>query len=457
MARRRLQLSRRSFLRGVCGGAAVTLALPALEAMFDANGAMYANGDPIPKRFGVFFWGNGIKRDRWIPERDGVGSAWDLSPQLLPLGPNKDYLTVITGHDIKTRNLRGHHAGTVGIMSGTELEPRDPGGANYASTFKNKSIDQHVADTLPGGTYKSLEVGVDERVSRSEGTTLAYLSHNGPDSFNPQEYDPRKVFDRLFGDQFAEPGDIIEVDPELAVRRNVLDAVLADARELQAKVGMADRLRIEEHMSNLSDLQVRLQAIEDATPPKPGVCKRPGEPNDGGTRTAEMQRRRSRLMSDLIAMACACDLTRVWTNLFSGSVSGTAYWSVDSTSFHNLTHNEPGAQPKVHQIVVFIMEEFNYLLQKLRDTPEGDSNLLDHHVILASSDLSDGRAHDLKDYPILLAGKGGGTLRGDIHYRRDGGNASDALLTALRAMGMQDTSYGAQGGYTERVISSILT
>lgn len=454
---RRLNLSRRSFLRGVIGGSTVGLALPALEAMFNDSGNLYANGAAIPKRFGVFFWGNGIKRDRWIPSNSGQGGSWSLSPSLMPLAAHKEYLSLVTGHNVKTRNLRGHHAGTVGILSGTELEPRDPMGAGYASTFKTQSIDQFIADRIGSATtYKSIEVGVDERVSKSEGTTLHYLSHNGPDSFNPQEYDPAKVFNRLFGPHFNEPGDVIDVDPELAVRRYILDAVLEDARALSRKLGNTDRARLEQHMDNIDNIHRRLQAMEDATPPTSNTCSRPMTPNDEGTRTAEFQQRRSRLMADLLVMTTACDLTRVWSNIFSGSVSGTAIWDVDSTSIHSLTHDEGGNQPKVQQIVEFIMGEFGYILQRLKETSEGDGNLLDHHVILATSDLSDGKRHDLGDYPILIAGKGGGSLKGDYHYRQTGANASNALLTILRAMGINETSYGAQGGYTNTFIPDLL-
>lgn len=452
----RFKLNRRRFLRGTLHGAVASIGLPVLEAMLDVNGEAFADGTPIPKRFGVFFWGNGIVPERWHPSGTGHGSSWSLSEELAPLAPNKEYLSVVTRANIKTRNLRGHHAGTVGIMSGTDLEPRNPGNANYASTFKRQSVDQLVAPHLRGDApYKSLEVGVDERVTTSEGTTLNFLSHNGPDSPNPQEYRPNVVFDRLFGNGFVAPGGEVNPDPTLKVRRHILDAVKDDAEALRNKLGQNDRQRLEQHLQGISELQSRIQAIEDATPPDPGVCQIPPAPNDQGTHNMELQRQRNRTMAQLIAMGMACDRVRVWTNLFSGSVSGSYFSGIDSDTFHNLTHNG-NAQDKVHHIVVFIMECFNDLLNELKAMPEGDGNMLDHTAILASSDVSRGLAHNLEDYPILIAGKAGGGLRGNVHHNHNGGNASDAVLTILRALGAPINEFGEGGGYSNRIISELL-
>ena len=163
-------------------------------------------------------------------------------------------------------------------------------------------------------------------------------------------------------------------------------------------------------------------------------------------------------MADLLAMALACDQTRVWSNMFSGSVAGTNIHAVDSTSVHSLTHDEPGNQPKVHQSVVFIMEELAYLLDVMRNTPEGEGNLLDHSVIMATSDLANGKRHTNTNYPILVCGKGGGTLKGNYHHRAQGQpNSSQVLLSLMHAMGIESNSFGHEGGYTDRWISEILT
>jgi len=450
-------LDRRTFLRGALGGAVASIALPTMEIMLNTNGTAYANGAPIPKRFGVYFWGNGVVPSRWLPS--GTGTGWNPSEELRPLidAGLRDYINVISGHDIKTGNPRGHHAGTVGILSGAPLIPQDPGNAGYASTFSKPSIDQVVASHVSQGTrFRSLEFGIDPRVTTVEGTTLRYLSHNGPDNANPPEYSPHALFNRLFGDGFSDPNNTEpQVDPRLAIRRNILDAVKEDANRLHKKLGANDRVRLEQHLDGIQALQDRLRTIENAPPP-PSSCSMPVNPGEIGSDTQARQRERSRAMSDLLAMALACDATRVWSNLFNGSVSGTYFWNVDSSnSFHQLTHDEPGNQPKVHQIVMFIMEEFAYLLNALKNTPQGDGNLLDHSVILASSDTNSGQRHNIDDYPIVVAGKGGGALRTGHHVRGLGANTSRVLLTCLKAMNCPHTTFGEAGGMTDRGISEI--
>ena len=145
-------------------------------------------------------------------------------------------------------------------------------------------------------------------------------------------------------------------------------------------------------------------------------------------------------MSDLLAMTYACDLTRIASVHFSGSFGFTRYWQADATittGHHDLTHNEGGDQPLVQKSTVFIMQQLNYLLLKLRATPDVDGrSILDNIVLLASSDVSDGKAHSIKDYPIVVAGGGSGYLRNPgVHYASRGENTSNVLLTVMRAAG----------------------
>lgn len=446
-------LPRRTLLRGLVGGAAVALALPPLEAMMNGNGVAYADDTPLPKRFGVFFWGNGVKVDRWLPS--GTGEGYGLSPSLAPFAEVRDYVSVVSGMRILTGNERGHHAGTVGILSGAPMIPQDPGGAPYASTFSAPSIDQVVAERLTAiepTRYRSLEVGVTAQVVRGEGTTLHYLSHNGPDNANPPSYSPREVFDRIFADGFADPSG--EPDPRLRLRRSILDAVMGDARQLQSRVGASDRVRIEQHLDSVRALERQVQILEEAPLPL-AACEVPGQPP---TFENTQYREISRTMADLLAMALACDQTRVFSNMFSGSVSLAVYRSLSqTTNHHSLTHDEPGDQPQVQAITEYTMEELAYLLSALRAVPEGDGNLLDNCAILASSDVSDGRAHTITEYPILVCGGGGGALRTPgVHVRREGDNTSKVLLTLLRAMDLPFDEFGVGGGRVNEVVSELL-
>lgn len=445
--------NRRQLLRGIMGGAAVSVALPLLDGMLNTSGTAFAEGTPLPKRFGIFFWGNGVRLDRWNPAATGAGYA--LSPALLPLAGVKDYVSVVSGMNIKTGNQRGHHAGCVGILSGAPMIPQDPMGAGYASTFSDKSVDQYIAAQIGKTTrYKSLEIAISRSIVTGEGTTLRYLSHNGPDSANPPEFDPKKLFERVFGVGFEDPEVKRREDLKVGLRRSVLDAVWQDAKALQARVGAADRSRLDAHMSGIRALEERLAQL----PPSVGACTKPTAPGSYPTDAGkEPLAERMRAFSDLLALVMACDQTRVFSIQFSGSVGGTVFWQVGATDgHHNLSHDEPGTQPILQKTTVFTMEQLNYLLTKLKDTPEGTGNLLDRTAILCSSDTAHGREHTITDYPILVCGKAGGALKGGVHYRSTTGeNASTVLHTLVRSMDIPITTYGKGGGQVSSGVKAI--
>jgi hypothetical protein len=450
----RHRLSRRTLLRGTLGGIAISIGLPPLEAMLDAHGTAHADGSALPKRLGVFFWGNGVKLDRWVPKT--VGAGFEPSPELEPLRGLRDHVSVVSGMDLKTGNERGHHAGCVGILSGAAMVSQPHPSSMYASTFSQPSIDQVAAAVLGKSTrFGSLELGISRRVVNVEGTTLNFLSHKGPDSPNPPEYDPLKLFDRLFGaDSMSGVGAPTLVSQRL--RKSVLDAVAADVQALQSRVGTRDKTRLAQHLDNIREIEKRLEpgvSVAETT------CAVPARPTQiAETKGREPIAERMRAMSDLLAMALACDHTRVFSVMFSGSVGGTVFAQVGADQGHHaLTHDEPGDQPLVHKTTVFTMEQFAVLLNALRAIPEGNGTLLDNCAILASSDCADGREHSIKDYPILVAGRGGGALRGGVHYRSNGENTSEVLLSVLRAAGLPLSEFGQGGGAVTRGCSAIET
>ena len=447
-----IKIDRRAVLRGTLAGAAVSLALPPLEAMFNANGTAYAQGAPLPRRLGVFHWGGGVKHDRWNPTATGPDYA--LSPELAPLQAVKEHVSVVSGMSVKTGSLQGHHSGAVGILSGCPMVTQPANGAPFRSTFSAPSIDQ-VAAAVIGKTskFKSLEVGISKRINGGEGTTLQYLSHNGPDNPNPPEYDPIKLYDRIFGSGFTPPGGM--TDATLALRKSVLDGVLADMNRLRAQVGAADRMRLDQHTENVRSIENRLIGM-GTTPPS---CRLPAKPTAiSSPSNKEALEELTKVMSDLIAMAFACDQTRVFSMNYSGPTNGTLFWQVNATSGHHaLTHDEPGDQPLVHACTVFTMQCFAGLLQALKNIPEGAGNVLDNTVIIASSDVSDGKLHSLTDYPVVVAGRGGGFLKyPGVHYRSaNKENTSTVLLSVLRAAGLQLTEFGAGGGLVSTSCTAI--
>jgi hypothetical protein len=434
-------MDRRTMLRGMLGGAAVSIALPPLDVFFNNSGTAYASEAAFPRRFGLFFWGNGVLPDRWVPEQ--TGTDWALSPQLAPLGDLQPHVSVISGTEVKITNIEAHDSGPAGFLSGRQ---RISDGAG--TTYAGPTIDQMVAAELGGETrFRSLEVGVQPDVRG--------LSYNGPNSHNPPETDAAVLFSRLFGAGFQLPGEEPIFDPKLALRRSVLDAVLEDAASMDKRLGAVDRARLDQHMSAVRDLELRIQRMED-DPPELAACLRPEEPQAVPDIEGRLQmRERSAVISELVAMAYACDLTRTVSMWYSDPLSDVLYPGTTG-AHHQLTHDEPGEQPQVDAIVMDIVGAYSDLVAALRNIPEGDGTVLDSCAILGTTDVSYGRTHQIDNYPILVAGSACGRLKSGIHYRSsDKENAGKVPLSILRALGLNLGSFGVGEAMTTDGLSAL--
>ncbi len=436
-----VHIGRRALLKGLVGGAAVSVGLPLLDRFLDRNGRAYASGDALPRRFGVWFWGNGVLPVRWVPPTQGA--MWQPSPTLMPLMPVRDRVTVVSGLRVMTGNERAHDSGCAGVLTGAPLLLR---GAE--STFAQPSLDQVAADEIGGlSRFRSLELAV---APRTRGQSSV-----GPDSRNPPELSPRAVFARLFGPDFVSPGDHPTVDPKIALRRSVLDGVMEDSRALAARVGAADRMRLDKHFTAVRDLELRLRRLQE-NPPMLSACSKPVEPTQDGAADEARPPLSDihRAHVDLLVMALACDQARAFSIWFSDPVSDTLFPDA-SDGHHRLTHDEPGEQPQVQRILLSIMEEFRYFVEKLSSVQEGDATLLDRCAVLATSDCSYGRQHSVDEFPILIAGNACGALKQGIHLRVEGENVSKVGLSLLRAVGVQKASFGVDAGHVTEGLSGI--
>ncbi len=438
-------ISRRSILRGMLGGVAVSVGLPPLEAMFNSNGTAYAAGGGLPLRFGLFFWGNGNLPDLWTPT--GEGSDWALSEQLEPLAAVKDLITVVSGMSLHTDNIYPHTSGSAGVLTGCNLLAYEDGRED--GTFALPSIDQLIAGHIGGETiYRSLETGV---LPGTDGN-----SYNGPNNQNPPELSPHAFYERIFGSSFREPGEEGIVDPTLALRRSVLDAVMEDINALDARVGTADKARLDQHFTGVRELELRLARLQE-DPPNLEACSRPSEP---ALEFPEVEGRHpireiNRAMVDLLVMAVACDQTRVFSHWFSDPLNNKLF--PDATmGHHSLTHDEPGDQPQVNMVTRFIMGELAYLIEQLSLVPEGDETLLDHMLLVATSETSRGQTHSFEEMPLVLAGGACGAIRQGIHHRSYAAdNASRVMLSAVRSMGISASSFGVDAGEVSDGLSEI--
>ena len=441
----KFRLNRRHMLRGMAGGSAVAIGLPPLEAMFGGTRKAKAGGDE-PLRFISFFFGNGVQLSRFEPTT--TGPEWELTEQLQPFAPVKDYVTVCTG----LRNNTGstpisHHEG-ITTFSGYDYIPSNAGG--FASDWGGPTIDQVIADIIADQVetpIRSIQVGTTKYDSPVDnGTAAKAASARGEPGALTALYpvhNPRQVWQNLFGEFEAQP-----TDGDL--RLSVLDSVKADIAELRTKLGQQDQTRLDAHVENIFELETKISAL-------PPSCDTPAEPTHENTEANGQENLTlvNELMAELIAYAFVCDITRVASNLFC-SVASEAFFSQDvgtSSTHHGHSHaNDEG----YNQNIIFIMSCISQLLQTLQATEdlEGES-LLDSTLVFASSEMSQGYTHSWQRIPMIIGGHGRGHLKHPgVHYQAvaqqspsddqtAAGNTTDVLLALARAFDPAIPSVGA--------------
>lgn len=432
---KRFDLSRRQMLRGLLAGGAVAMVpLPFLSSLARAEEGVF------PTRFGVFNWGNGMVPNLWVPEQTGTG--YTPSRLLAPLARHQDIFSVFTGYEVKVPNITPHESGKFGFLTGIDPNRTDAGGQR-TDTARGPTVDQIAAQALGEPTrFRSIECGPDPARN---------ISWNGPFSPNPTEGDPVALYERLFGPTFREPGSDAPPDPRLALRQSVLDVVVDHVKELDGLLGTADRARLDQHLTGIREVERQIAKLQ-LPPPDLEACVKPEAPTGGGDRLAKHA-----VMAKLLAMAVACDQTRVFTYVYSTHNDSYVYPG-QTEGHHRLTHDELGDQPNVAKITELLMGELALFLDELQAIPEGDETLLDHMAVLCTSDTSLGQVHGLFEYPAILAGKANGALKPGQHIRTElSDTASKIPLTALRSVGVRQASFGEDDAYTEDDIGEVLT
>lgn len=450
-------LSRRRALRGMLAGGAVSIALPRLGAMLNLNGDGYANGAELPKRFGLWTTANGVIPDKWFPK--DTGPNWTMTPALTPLAPVREWFSVVSGLT-GGFGFRPHAAGNTSFMTGQTITA-DGASNDDMKTARGPSFDQTIAGLIGKGTaFKTLEIGVDQAFPPERGTAFHWWSHNGPNSPNPCIYDAKVLFDRLFtGFTPPQPGSG-ESNAAMAarkLRKSVLDAVLEDASDLNVKLGAEDRRRLESHLESIRQIEQRISSGGDGQIVSES-CKIPMAPEARFDSPASDYEIRgpavNRVMSQLLGIALACDLTRVFTFQFTkpGSRFRSSKLGVRD-EFHIRTHN-PAQAESVNAIVTRINEELRVFIETLRDIPEAGGSLLANCAILVANDCSYGVDHRQKDMPYLMIGRGGGKLRTGIHWRSTQVDAVNPergwklVLSMARAVGANVPSIGMGASLT---------
>lgn len=431
------KLTRRTVLKGLLGGATVTLGLPMLDVFCNDNGTAHADGQAFPKRFGVWFWGNGVVPSEWAPTDLDPGSVaageptWRPSRQLELLTPVQRDVTVVTGTNIFSTVREPHVDGTTAFLSGVPLD-RARVGVSAAPT-----IDSVAARAIGSTTaFPALRVKVEPGGGRP-------ASWNGLDQVNIPIQDPYQLYRTVFFDGGYRPNQPPTIDPRWQLQESALSAVADELAGLRTQLGAHDRRRLEEHETHVRELELLLlRRRED--PAVLAACEYPPEPSSDYPpidSRVQMQERH-RAMARVLAMALACDRTRVVHTVFTAEGSDVRYPGL-ADGHHNLSHKaNPEAQVQLADVSRYIVGEFAFFVEQLASIREGDSRLIDNAALLGTSGCSYGTTHGLENHPILVAGSAGGQLTPGKHVATIGASASKVALSLLRAVGVGLADYG---------------
>jgi hypothetical protein len=438
------KISRRTVLRGL--GTAV--ALPVLDCMGPvasvfAAPATVADGKAAaaPLRMAFCYVPNGIHMDDWTPKESG--ESFELSPTLKLLEPFKQDMLVLSGlaHDKAKANGDGpgDHARAMATFL-TGCQAKKTGGADIRVGI---SVDQLAAQKVGDATrFASLELSCDKGRQSGEcdsGYSCAYssnISWKSPSTPVTPETNPRLVFERLFSGSSDVATAAARAERQ-KYQKSILDYVREDAARLQNKLGANDKRKLEEYLTSVREIEARLSRIEDGNKADlSGIVKPTGIPKEYNDYL--------RLMADMMVLSFQTDTTRIGTLIFANEGSNRSYAFMDvPEGHHDLSHHgrNKEKQAKIAKINRFHLEQFAYFIGKLKSIKEGDGNLLDNSMIVYGSCIGDGNRHNHNDLPVVVLGKGGGTIKTGRHMmfnKRDEVPLANLWMSMLDRMGAKD-------------------
>jgi hypothetical protein len=396
---------------------------------------------------------NGKNMPDWTPV--ATGRNYDMPLILEPLKAHRQDLVVITGLAHDKANPNGDGAGDHARASATFLtgcQARKTAGADIKVGV---SVDQ-IAAAVVGDQTKlpSLEISCDrgpQAGSCDSGYSCAYQfnlswkSENMP--LNP-EVDPRQIFERLFGNESVQESVESRTRRHL-YQKSILDFVLADAQELKASLGSTDQRKLDEYLTAVREIEQRIERSERFNIQVPRGAM-PPEMEEGASYEDHI-----RLMYDMLVLAFQSDVTRISTFIMAHDGSNRPYPFIGvSDGHHDISHHRNDAEKKrlIAQINRFHTSQFAYFLSRLKAIPEGDGNLLDNCMIVYGCGISDGNAHSHHNLPVLVAGRGGGTITPGRHLRvADRTPMTNLYLSMLDRMGASADRIGDSTGKLEEI------
>ena len=427
-------ISRRTLLRGV----GTTLALPFLDAMVPASVHGRSAVKP-PHRFQAIYVPNGMAMEYWSPT--GEGSNFELSPILEPLAPFRNQMLVLSG--LQATWVQAHAGASGSFLTGVLH-----GGRNETEVVADVSMDQLLAREFGRETQlASLELSLDAPADAgicSAALNCAYthtLSWRGPTQPLPPEYNPRAVFERLFGDSGST--ERAARMTRLRQQKSIMDSVMDNLAGLRREVGPQDQLKLEQYTEAIRDVERRIHRAEEQIDIELPVLEQPqGAPTDF---VEHME-----LMLDMQLLAFQTDLTRVISFMVGKEQSARSYPHIDVPEAHHpLSHhnNDPGLVARMSKINRHHTELLSRYLAKLRATPDVDGSLLDNMTILYGGGISNSTYHSGDNLPIVLLGGGAGRLKGGRHIKySDRPWLANLLVTLMDKLDVPVEQIGASTG-----------
>ena len=431
-------LPRRTFLKGV----GVSLALPLLDSMIPARTLLAQTAGKPLSRLGFVYVPHGAIMDKWTPATEGAG--FEFTPILKPLEPFRDRLNVVSGLGHRAADTTAVHS----LSPTTWLSGVRPKATQGVDAFAGVTADQIAAQQIGQDTVlPSMELATEDHSGLIGSCDRDYgciymntLSWRTPTTPMPMEINPRKVFERMFG----QGGSATERLARIKEDKSILDAITKDVASLQVQLGPSDRQMMTQYLENVREIERRIQRAETSQgdedlqlPARPA-----GVPFD--------YEEHIKLMYDLITLAYQADVTRVITFMVSREVSNRTYPQVGVTDGHHaISHHQNRAEKmeKNVKIQTYNISQFGYFLEKLKNTPDGDGSLLDHAALLYGSNMSNSNAHDHYPLPNLVVGGAAGRMQGGRHLKyADHTPMTNLLVTMLDKVGVKQESLGDSSG-----------
>jgi hypothetical protein len=425
-------LGRRTLLRG----AGTAIALPFLEAMLPRT-LLAAPAAKSPVRMGFVFFPNGANMEAWRPPKTP-----GLPESLTPLKSVATHLLHLSGLAQKNGEAMGDGAGDHARDSAVYLTGAHPKKTDGKDIAAGVSADQFAAQQVGGETrLPSLELGTQDGAQSGNcdsGYSCAYssnISWRTPSSPMAKEINPRNLFIRLFGDPKARSNEA-DLAREALAQRSILDMVLEDTKRLKPRLGLGDQAKVDEYLEGIRAIEKQIQGTAKlASNPPPALDLPSGVPGD--------LQQHIRLMFDLIAAAFQTDTTRIFTFMLANSGANNTVPGV-SEGHHTLSHHA-GAKDKldkIKKIDTFYATQLAHFAERLHAVKEEKGSLLDNSMIVYGGSLSDGNRHNHDDLPILLLGKGGGTIASGRFVKHQGQPLCNLFLSMFDRMKVKAVQFG---------------